>query len=181
MGQRRAVRITTRSGEYSAVPTAALVAGESALRPEAAWQIIARLLTSPVELGDLHALARAMGTMDGKPAAGIDSRRLKAAFLSGAWSLIVPPRMDAAPVFREEEPVAEQIRTAKVVKTWVEMEVVDEQGRPVANQAYLCMLPDGTFRQGETDGRGRVRFDGIDPGNCAFSLTDLSPERWRRG
>ena len=30
------------------------------------------------------------------------------------------------------------------------------------------------------DSRGRVRFDGIDPGTCVFSLVDLDEETWAK-
>jgi len=175
------VPLTTPSGQFCAVRSASLPAGESPLSPLAAWKIIERLIVRPLRLQELTALAQAIRPSYGSSAGFIDCRLLQHAFLSGNWSLIFRPRIASAADFPKNEPVAEQIRTAKVIKTWVEMEVVDERGRPFPNQAYLCMLPDGTLREGETDAQGRVRFDGIDPGNCAFSFTKLSPERWRRG
>jgi hypothetical protein len=42
------------------------------------------------------------------------------------------------------------------------------------------MLPDGRIETGTLDSRGRVRFDGIDPGNCVFTLTDLDQETWAK-
>lgn len=181
MPPRQSLRITTRSVQFCAVPSSALTAGESALPASASWRIIERLLIYPVELSELTAFTLAIRPFGGKSATRIDTRQLQHAFASGSWSLISRPRSASGPVIPKIEPVAEQIRSAKIVKTWVEMEVVDEQGRPMPNQAYLCMLPDGVIRQGETDSQGRVRFHGIEPGNRAFSLTKLSPERWRRG
>ena len=96
-----------------------------------------------------------------------------AAFAGSSSATRTLPRLPSA------EPVAEQLRTAKLVKTWVEFEVVDDHGKPRANEPYRCMLPDGTIREGQTDSRGKVRFDGIDPGNCAFTLTRISPKRWK--
>ena len=181
MPNRNYFPITAFSGQFYAVRSASLPAGESPLPPHRAWRIVERLIVRPVQLHELVALSQEIRRPCESSAATISYRLLQHAFVSGHWSLIFRPRIASAPVFPRNEPVAEQIRTAKIIKTWVEMEVVDDQGRPLPNQDYLCMLPDGTLREGQTDAQGRVRFDGIDPGNCAFSLTKLSPERWRRG
>jgi hypothetical protein len=56
---------------------------------------------------------------------------------------------------------------------FIEVELVDDAGKPVANEAYLIELPDGTQRTGRTDGAGRVRLTGIDPGTAKISFPDL--------
>lgn len=178
-GQR--IPITTTAGTYFASPSSSLEPGDNALAPAVAWQILERVLDRPASLRELMVLTlsiRPLGTRSGNL---VDRRVLEHAFRSGAWLLVAAKRPQALPVQDRPEPVAEQVRSARELKTWVEFEVVDESGQPMAGQAYLCMLPDGTLREGTTDRQGRVRFDGIDPGNCAFSLTRLSAERWKRG
>lgn len=49
---------------------------------------------------------------------------------------------------------------------WVEVELADDEGRPVAGQAYELRLPDGSLRQGCLDGAGRARVDGVPAGTC---------------
>lgn len=129
--------------------------------------LLERELLRPRDLPSLQRLLRATGN-------------LRHAFLSGHWALLPPlAEIPNAPI-PKPEPVSEQLKAAKTVKTWIEMEVVDDFGRPQPNHPYLCMLPDGRIETGTLDSRGRVRFDGIDPGNCVFTLTDLDQETWSK-
>lgn len=64
---------------------------------------------------------------------------------------------------------------------WIEIELVDEADRPVVGQPFMITLPDGSFRTGRTDVRGRGRQEGIgEPGACQISFTELDREAWER-
>jgi uncharacterized Zn-binding protein involved in type VI secretion len=65
-------------------------------------------------------------------------------------------------------------------KVWIEIELLDTKGKPVANEPYRIELPDGTFSEGSTDDRGRARVDGIDPGNCKIGFPLLDQRSWKR-
>jgi uncharacterized Zn-binding protein involved in type VI secretion len=65
-------------------------------------------------------------------------------------------------------------------KVWVEIELLDESGKPVPNEPYRIELPDGSVTEGSTDDRGRARVDGIDPGNCKISFPSLDKRSWKR-
>jgi hypothetical protein len=56
---------------------------------------------------------------------------------------------------------------------FIEIELVDDAGVPVPNAAYLIELPDGTQRTGRTDGAGKARITGIDPGTAKVSFPDF--------
>lgn len=139
--------------------------------------LIEREFLRPKDLSTLtdlwHAIAGARGASPAR------LRIIREAFLSGAW-LLLPPAAPAPalPVSFDAEPASEQIRTAREVKTWIEMELVDDAGRPMSGREYLCMLPNGAIERGTLDARGRVRFENIDPGTCAFSILDLDQETW---
>ncbi len=45
---------------------------------------------------------------------------------------------------------------------WVEVELVDTRGRPVADELFELRLPDGTTLTGALDGEGKVRVEGMD-------------------
>lgn len=64
-------------------------------------------------------------------------------------------------------------------KVWIEIELVGEDGSPIADQRYLVVAPDGTEYRGRTDADGAARIDGIDPGNCQVSFPDLDEEAWK--
>lgn len=65
-------------------------------------------------------------------------------------------------------------------KVWVEIELLNQDGKPVPNEPYRIELPDGTATEGCTDDRGRARVEGIDPGNCKISFTSLDQRSWKR-
>jgi hypothetical protein len=61
-------------------------------------------------------------------------------------------------------------------KTWIEIELVDTEGKPVPNERYWILLPDGTSREGRLDSEGRAYFGGLDPGECDVRFPDLDNE-----
>jgi hypothetical protein len=65
-------------------------------------------------------------------------------------------------------------------KTWVEIRLVDEDGKPVPNQKYTLKLPDGTARNGSLDEHGHARVEQIDPGTCLVSFPEIDAREWKR-
>jgi hypothetical protein len=65
---------------------------------------------------------------------------------------------------------AAQQQAAATTDHFIEIELVDEDGNPVANAAYVIELPDGTQKTGRTDGAGKARITGIDPGTAKVSF-----------
>jgi hypothetical protein len=78
-----------------------------------------------------------------------------------------PPPAEAAP---EAAPAREL--------TWIEIELVDKNARPVAGERYAIELPDGTRRTGQLDANGRARLEGLDPGVCKVSFPALHATDW---
>jgi uncharacterized Zn-binding protein involved in type VI secretion len=52
-------------------------------------------------------------------------------------------------------------------KDWIEIELVDEEDKPIANEDYLLYLPDGSIRKGKLDGNGYKKEEKIPPGKCS--------------
>ena len=66
-------------------------------------------------------------------------------------------------------------------KTWIELELVDEDDNPVAGERYRMTLPDGeTIATGTTDSNGIARVTGIDPGECKITFPDLDKDAWEK-
>ena len=64
-------------------------------------------------------------------------------------------------------------------KSWIEIELVDEEGKPVPGEAYRITLPDGeTVAEGTLDEKGFARVDGIDPGQAKVEFPDLDETCW---
>lgn len=73
-------------------------------------------------------------------------------------------------------PTAEE---AKEKNSWIEIEMVDEEDKPVAGMAYRVTLPDGeTVAEGTLDDKGLARIDGIEPGSCKITFPSLDQEAW---
>lgn len=69
---------------------------------------------------------------------------------------------------------------ASEVRTWIEIELVDMNDKPVPDRAYRIELPDGRVRTGTLDREGRAREDGLVPGTCKVSFPELDGRAWRR-
>lgn len=57
---------------------------------------------------------------------------------------------------------------------FVELEVVDLGGNPVQGEAYELDLPHGVTRTGALDARGRLRLEGLPPGECTLRLPNVT-------
>lgn len=65
-------------------------------------------------------------------------------------------------------------------KTWIEIELLDEEGQPVVNEPYKLILPDGSVKSGKTDSAGMARYTELDDGNCQLTFTKIDKEAWAR-
>ena len=107
-------------------------------------------------------------------AAQIESGQL-IAFSKRAGSGVWVERVQAEPPPAPAEPVLR----GPADTTWVEFELVGEDGEPVPGVRYEVTLPDGTVREGRLNYRGLARFDGIEqPGQCSISFPDLDQDAW---
>lgn len=82
-----------------------------------------------------------------------------------------PPRRSSAP------PSPSSTRADE--KTWVEVRLIDQNGKPVPNAKYRLKITDGSVREGSLDDDGRVRVNGIDPGSCTVWFPDYDGKEWR--
>jgi hypothetical protein len=85
-----------------------------------------------------------------------------------------------------EEPQAPQKKPPKksdsseaAVKTWIAIQLTDEDGNPVPDVAYSVTLPDGSIMTGSLDDQGFARFDDIDPGKCLVSFPEIHAKEWK--
>ena len=62
--------------------------------------------------------------------------------------------------------------------SWIEIVLVDEENKPVANEAYVLDLGDGRVRKGTLDGNGKVREEELDVAKCSVSFPYLDPASW---
>jgi hypothetical protein len=77
-------------------------------------------------------------------------------------------------------PTEEEAKDEDEEKTWIEIEMVDEEDEPVASEKYRITLPDDSVAEGTLDGNGFARIDGIDSGTCKVSFPNLDEEAWEK-
>lgn len=65
-------------------------------------------------------------------------------------------------------------------KTWVDVQLVDEDGEPVGGARYKLKITDGSTREGTLDSSGRIRVSNIDPGTCQVWFPDYDGSEWSR-
>ena len=66
-------------------------------------------------------------------------------------------------------------------KSWIEIELVDEESNPVPGEAYRITLPDGeTVAEGTLDEKGLARLEGIDSGTCKITFPELDKDAWEK-
>lgn len=63
---------------------------------------------------------------------------------------------------------------------FLEIELVDEKGNPIPNEAYEVTAPDGTLLTGAVDDKGKARVEPIVPGLCQVRFPGLDHEEWDR-
>jgi hypothetical protein len=63
-------------------------------------------------------------------------------------------------------------------KHWIQIEMVDKEGKPVHGEDFKITLPNGTLIEGSLDEHGRSRIEGIDPGNCIVTFPNLDKDCW---
>ena len=67
----------------------------------------------------------------------------------------------------------------KKKKSWIEIQLNDEEGNPIPGEPYKITLPDGTtIADGALDNKGFARVDNIDPGTCQVTFPNLDKDAW---
>ena len=64
-------------------------------------------------------------------------------------------------------------------KNYIEIEMKDDEGNPMAGLRYQVVLPDGsTVADGTLDEKGYAKVENIDPGQCKVTFPDLHEDAW---
>lgn len=62
--------------------------------------------------------------------------------------------------------------------TWIEIELVGEDDKPIPGEKYQITLPDGSVAEGTLDHNGFARVEGFERGDCKISFPELDFEAW---
>jgi hypothetical protein len=64
------------------------------------------------------------------------------------------------------------------LRSWVEVQLVGEDDKPIAGESYELTLPGGSVVSGTLGDSGTIRIDDIPPGVCVVSFPKLDQEAW---
>jgi hypothetical protein len=78
----------------------------------------------------------------------------------------------------DAEPGKVMVQPCASTAHWIEFRLVDESGRPVPYEPYDVRLPDQSRHRGELDHEGKVRFEGILPGQASISFPGIDEKEW---
>lgn len=62
--------------------------------------------------------------------------------------------------------------------TWILIQLVDCDDKPIANRPFRLRLADGTIRQGMVGANGEIRFDDVTAGLCTLVLPTNDEKEW---
>ena len=65
-------------------------------------------------------------------------------------------------------------------KSWIEIELVGEDDKPIPGIRYRVTLPDETVAEGSLDEKGFARVESFEPGPCKVTFPDLDEEAWEK-
>jgi len=73
-----------------------------------------------------------------------------------------------------EEAAILRTTPARYIFDWIELELLEEDGSPCAEEPYWVRDPEGTIHEGKLDGKGYVRIDPIPSGICQVKFPDTA-------
>lgn len=61
---------------------------------------------------------------------------------------------------------------------WIEIELIGEDDKPIPNEKYKIILPDGSVKEGQLDRDGWARVESDPRGDCEVTFPELDKEAW---
>ena len=72
----------------------------------------------------------------------------------------------------------QQPQQQKQKKDWIEIILVDMEGKPMPGVKYRITPPGGAPVEGRLNEHGQAGLYGIEPGNCKVTFPDLDKDTW---
>ena len=64
------------------------------------------------------------------------------------------------------------------LRTWIEIQLIGDDDKPVPFAKYAVALPGGAIKNGTLDENGKARVEGIPAGTCKVSFPELDEDVW---
>ena len=72
----------------------------------------------------------------------------------------------------------QQEQKQKEKKAWIEIILVDQEGKPMPGVKYRITPPGGAPVEGRLNEHGQAGLYSIEPGNCKITFPDLDKDAW---
>jgi hypothetical protein len=73
---------------------------------------------------------------------------------------------------------AGQNEEKKKEPSWIEIELVGDDDKPIPGEKYRITLADETVDEGSLDQNGWARVEGFEKGSCKITFPDLDQDAW---
>ncbi len=84
-----------------------------------------------------------------------------------------------ATVTEEQSSTEDKEENKLTEEHWVGIELKDDEGNPVPNEAYKVKLPDGKIIGGRLDKEGKAKVEGLPEGSdCEISFPRIHGDEW---
>ena len=88
-------------------------------------------------------------------------------------------RTDQMQQMADTQPGQQMVTPCANNAAWIEFRLVDKAGDPIPGEQYVVRMPDQSLQQGRLDREGKVRFEGILPGQAKISFPGIDAKEWR--
>lgn len=75
---------------------------------------------------------------------------------------------------------ADDEKPAEEEMTWIEIELVDQEGKPVPGEAYKIVTSDNKTKGGRLNDKGFARVEPVKKGDCKVSFPNLDKRAWSK-
>jgi hypothetical protein len=136
-----------------------------------------QIMASPksVKMGSAVAPAETVEVPEADTADPGEVSKIKAEQLqtkSGKYGKVTLPPVKAEP----EQPGSSEEKKL----SWIEIELVDEENKPVPGEPYKITTSDNKVESGTLDNKGFARVEGIEPGTCKVTFPKLDKDAWEK-
>ncbi len=88
-------------------------------------------------------------------------------------------KFDAVRIGKKKPPKPAKTIT-QAAPSWVEIELKDSEGNPMAGESYRVIAADGRVLDGTLDSEGKARVQGVKKGQCKVTFPNLHADDWKQ-
>ena len=87
-------------------------------------------------------------------------------------------RTEQLQAMADAAPGQPMIQPCRDTRSWIEVRLVDQDGRPIPGERFELRLPDQSLHGGRLDRQGSVRFEAIVAGQASIAFPGIEAEEW---